>query len=137
MKEFPSQAIIDYLYRDPYARFLGIQIDEIDYGFSRMQITVGPDHVNIHGTAHGGLIFTLADTAFAVACNSYGQTAVGLNVDINYVEAAQVGDLLVAEAKEVSQKGPIGVYQISIMKNGGTIAQCQAMSYRKRDRFAD
>ena len=133
----PSPTVQHYILRDPYAQFLGISIDEIGLGFARVSMQVTEKHTNFHGSVHGGIIFTLADIAFSAACNAYGQTAVGLNVDISYLQAGTIGSLITAEARELSLNGPIVLYELSIKQNDTLIAQCQAMSYRKRDRFAD
>ena len=93
--------------------------------------------MNFNGMAHGGLIFSLGDLAFAAAGNSYGQMAVALEVKINFVKASQLGDLLVAEAQEISLNGPIGLFEITVRngREGELIAQSQATLYRKKQMF--
>ena len=137
MSENRSTKIAEFMRRDPYAHHLGLDIEEIDIGFARVALTVSAEQTNFHGSVHGGIIFTLADIAFSLACNSHGQTAVGLNVDISYLHAAQVGDRLIAEARELSLNGPIGLYELTVKSGDTLIAQCQAMAYRKRDRFVE
>ena len=83
---------------DDAARALGVVLDEIAPGRSRMSMTVRDDMVNSHGICHGGMIFSLADCAFAYSCNSYNQTTVAAGATIDYVSPARLGDRLTAIA---------------------------------------
>ena len=91
--------------QDPFARSLGIEVLEVGAGYSKVAVTVDERMLNSHRTAHGGLIFSLADVAFALACNSHGQLAVALNVSIHYVAPVAPGTRLIAEATR-GQPGP-------------------------------
>ncbi|MGB1251309.1 MAG: PaaI family thioesterase [Candidatus Promineifilaceae bacterium] len=124
-----------YIRKDPYAAYLGATIVSIETGYARVEMLVSAEHTNFHGSTHGGIIFSLADIAFSAACNSHGTTTVGLNVDISFLQATQIGDTLVAEARELSLNGPVGLYELTVKRGDMLIAQCQAMAYRKRDRF--
>ncbi|MEM7799865.1 MAG: hotdog fold thioesterase [Chloroflexota bacterium] len=119
----------------PFAAALGITYEEIGSGYCRVSLEIKPQHLNFHGTTHGGVIFALGDVAFAAACNSYGQTAFALNVDVSFLTGTSVGDHLVGEAKEISLNGPIGLYALTVKhaETGTLVAQSQAMAYRKRD----
>lgn len=118
--------------QDPFARALDIELLEVREGYSRVAMTVDPWMLNAHGTAHGGVIFTLADFAFALACNSHGQLAVALNVSINYVAPVAPGTRLIAEASEESLGRRIGLYRLVVTAEDGTlVATCQATAYRK------
>jgi acyl-CoA thioesterase len=117
---------------DPFARQLGVELEEIRPGYSRVAMTVGQEMLNSHHTAHGGVIFGLADVAFAAASNSHGPPAVALQVSINYVAPVSLGTRLYAEATEESLGRRIGVYRLTVTKEDGTlVATCQATAYRK------
>jgi acyl-CoA thioesterase len=120
---------------DPWARSLGVELIEVAPGYGKVAMTVRDDMLNSHDTAHGGAVFSLADAAFAVASNSHGPLAVALEVSINYVAPAHPGDRLVAEAREESLGRRIGVYQLKVIKEDGTlVAVAQATAYRKDQR---
>ena len=94
---------------------MGIELIEIDDGFAQMSMTVSADMLNGHQTCHGGQLFTLADTAFAYACNSQGLAAVASAASIDFLRPAFAGDRLVATAR-VKQQGKLtGVYDIEIV----------------------
>jgi acyl-CoA thioesterase len=118
--------------QDPFARSLGIEVIAFDEGYSKVAVTVNRQMLNSHDTAHGGLVFTLADVAFALACNSHGRLAVALNVSINYVAPVSSGTRLIAEATEESLGHRIGLYRLVVRTEDGTlVATCQATAYRK------
>ncbi len=122
---------------DAYARTLGAIIEAIEPGYSRVSLVITPELLNFHGMTHGGVVFSLADIAFAAAGNSHGQTAVALNVNINFTNATQVGAHLMAEAREVSLGRATGLYEIAVTEreSGQLVAQCLATVYRKREFF--
>lgn len=117
---------------DPYARWLGIELLELGPGYCRAALTLEPHMVNLHGSPHGGVIFSLADFAFGGACNSHGEAAVALTVTIQFHVAARVGQRLVAEALEARQGKTAGFYTMTVKDDGdGTVvATCQAVSLR-------
>src|SRR4051794_24292537 len=88
---------------------LGIEILEHGRGWARARMTVRPDMVNGHGLAHGGLVFALADTAFACACNSWGPATVAAGADITFLASAHSGDVLEADAQVRTQRGRGGI----------------------------
>jgi len=107
----------------------GVEIEAAGPGFCRLAMVLRPDMLNGHGNAHGGMIFALADTAFAYACNSRNQTSVAQQASIAFVNSGRAGERLVAEAREVASKGRSGVYAITIFgEDGRVIAQMQALS---------
>jgi acyl-CoA thioesterase len=109
--------------RDDAARALGIALLEIRPGHARMSMPVRPDMVNGHDICHGGLIFTLADTAFAYSCNAYNRTTVAQHCTITFLAPARRGDLLTAEAEERARSGRNGVYDIRVTnQKGETVA---------------
>jgi acyl-CoA thioesterase len=131
-----GDAIVQFARQDTLAQHLGIELLEVRPGFARATMTVGPHHLNGHGILHGGAVFTLADFCFAVACNSHGQAAFALHVDINFLTAAPVGARLLAEAAEEYQGNRTGLYHMRVMTEEGTlIAACHGMAYRRREHF--
>jgi acyl-CoA thioesterase len=117
---------------DPYARWLGIELLEVRPGYCRAALRLEPHMVNLHGSPHGGAIFSLADFAFGGACNSHGEAAVALTVTIQFHVAARVGQRLVAEAREARQGRRAGFYTMTVTddRDGTVIATCQAVSLR-------
>lgn len=107
--------------RDAASRFLGIVLDSIGPGHARMSMTVTADMINGAGTCHGGISFTLADTAFAYACNSHNRMGVGLSCTIAYPAAARLGDRLTAECREVHSKGRNGTYDCTVTNQDGEV----------------
>ena len=103
---------------DTASRALGIELVEFDPGRAVTRMTVRDDMVNGHAIAHGGLIFALADTAFACACNSYGPVTVAAAAEIVFVASARLGDELVAEAVVRTRFGRSGVYDVTVRRVG-------------------
>lgn len=137
MNEDRKRKINEYIQGDQFARFLGATVEVLKPGHSRVTLTITADMVNFHGTTHGGVIFALGDMAFAAAGNSYGQTAVALNVGINFLRASKPGDRLVAEAIEQTTEGPMALYDISIRdtRTGDLVAKSHDLAYRKKEWF--
>ena len=107
--------------RDRCTHALGIELMEAGPGSARMRMAVREDMANIHNTCHGGLIFTLADSTFAVACNSYNKNAVAVTCLIEYMRPAYVGDMLTASGREQGLEGRNGVYDIRVENQKGEL----------------
>ncbi|MDN4057824.1 hydroxyphenylacetyl-CoA thioesterase PaaI [Massilia sp. YIM B02769] len=117
--------------RDPASKGLGMTLDEIRPGYARMSMRVRPDMLNGHASCHGGFIFTLADSAFAFACNSHNFNTVGAGCTIDYLAPGREGDLLTAEAQEQALAGKTGVYDVTVTNGEGkTIALFRGKSHR-------
>ena len=123
-----------YMENDSFADFLGVSIEIIEPGHSRVSITVTDKMTNAHGITHGGLVFTLGDIAFGAASNSHGQASVALDVNICFLKASKSGDRLVAEAKEQHMGRKTALYDIIVVeeKSGELIARSQGLAYRKK-----
>jgi acyl-CoA thioesterase len=106
---------------DRAAARLGITLGASGPGTATLAMTVREDMTQGHGTCQGGVTFTLADTAFAVACNSHGDKVVAQHCSISYLAPAQVGDRLVAVAIERSRTGRSGLYDITVTRQDGTV----------------
>ena len=118
--------------RDRAANALGITIESVGPGVSHLSMPVRGDMVNSHHICHGGLIFSLADTAFAYACNSYNRNTVASACHIDFLAPGMENDTLDAEAVERSQSGRTGVYDVTVKsrQSGKTIALFRGKSYR-------
>ena len=124
--------LTEKLSSDPVARAMGIRVEEVGPGTARMAMTLREDMINFMGSAHGGAVFTLADHAFAAAANSGDRQAVALSVSISYLSAGSAGEVLVAEAQEVSVSRRTGVYRIDVRtEEGRPVAAFQGVVYRK------
>jgi acyl-CoA thioesterase len=115
-----AEAARDAMWKDDRAsQALGMTIAAVGPGSATVTMTVRPDMLNGFDICHGGLIATLADTAFAFACNAYNELTVAAGFDVNIVAAARGGDLLTARATEVSRTGRTGVYDIAVTNQRG------------------
>jgi acyl-CoA thioesterase len=107
----------------------GLVIEDAREGYALVRMKVRADMLNGHAMAHGGMIFALADTAFAYACNSRNENTVAQNASISFLAPAQPGDVLIAEAREVSRSGRSGVYQVGVRtEDGRVIAEFTGLS---------
>jgi acyl-CoA thioesterase len=119
---------------DAWAKESGIELMEVSIGRSKVRMKIEKKHMNSHNTVHGGVIFTLADTAFALASNSHGIPAAAINAHISYVKSATAGSLY-AEASESSLSPKIATYSVIVTDNNGEkIALFEGMVYRKTPR---
>lgn len=127
-----AAAAADSMYARDYAsQALGMEIEAIGPGYARVTMKVRKDMVNGHDTCHGGLIFSLADSAFAFSCNSYNRVTVALAASIEFLAPARLGDHLTAEAQEQALGGKTGVYDVVVSKQDGRrIALFRGKSYR-------
>jgi len=117
--------------RDSATHALGMELISVAPGKSVIRMRVRPDMVNGHQLCHGGLIFTLADSAFAYACNSYNLNTVASACNIDFLAPARVDEVLEATATERSAAGRTGVYDVEVSVVGGKqIALFRGKSYR-------
>lgn len=107
---------------------LGIELVEAGAGFATVRMRVTGDMVNGHGTAHGGHLFLLADTAFACACNSHGPVTVAAGADITFVAPAWEGDELLAVARERTRYGRSGLYDVTVLRGEQVVAEFRGRS---------
>ena len=119
--------------RDRASQALGMRIERVAPGFAELSMHVRSDMVNGHAICHGGLVFTLADSAFAFACNSYNFNTVAAGCSIEFLAPGREGDVLTATAQERAQGGRAGVYDIEVRNQlGKTIALFRGKSMRIR-----
>jgi acyl-CoA thioesterase len=123
---------------DRFARSLGIELLELAPGHSRVGMTLAPDMVNGLGLPHGAAIFALADFAFAAACNSSGEAAVALSMDIHFLTSPEPGSRLEAQAEEVRSSRKTGLYRMAVIDaQGELVAELHGMAYHKGTRFLE
>ncbi|MGW5880106.1 hydroxyphenylacetyl-CoA thioesterase PaaI [Nocardiopsis terrae] len=120
---------------DRASKNLGMRLVEARDGFAVVEMTVGPLMVNGHNIAHGGFVFTLADTAFACACNrDGGGVTVASGADVTFVAPAKEGEMLVATAVERVVHGRSGVYDVTVRRDGEVVAEFRGRSRTLPDR---
>lgn len=107
---------------------LGMVLEAVGPGSARMSMVVAPHMVNGHGTCHGGFVFALADSAFAFACNSHNQAAVGAHCTISYLRPARAGETLIATAVERVVEGRNGITDVTVTSEGAVIAEFRGQS---------
>ncbi len=124
--------------QDRFARHLGIELKEATPGYCRVELTVTEEMLNAVGLTHGGVTFTLADFAFAVASNTHGRVAVALTAQINYPGASRAGDLLVAEATERLVTERTGYYNIEVKTSDQQLVGIfNGTVFRRSDNLSD
>ena len=126
-------AILDLIReKDRFARHIGAELGEAADGKATVRLKVQQQHLNALDIVQGGVIFTIADLAFALASNSRGLPAVALSVNINYIRPGRPGSVLTATARELSCTSKVGTYLVEVSDDaGGLLASFQGLAYRK------
>lgn len=109
-----NNVVTHMMEHDQFSQWLGITVLEVKEGYSKIKMTVREEMINGFGIVHGGIAFSLADSAFAFACNNRNVLSVALDTSINFIKPVHVGDVLTAEAKELHNGQRTGLYHISI-----------------------
>lgn len=116
---------------DLFSQWMGIEIMEARYHYSKINMVLRREMMNAFGIAHGGITFALADSAFAFACNSEGKITVALDVSISFPKAGKEGDTLTAEAKEINSTNKTGLYLIEVKnQNDELVALFKGTCYK-------
>ena len=126
-----AEAVRDRMFaEDAASRGLGMQVEAVGPGFSKLSMTVRPDMLNGFKTCHGGFIATLADSAFAFACNSHNEVTVASGIVVDFLAPVYEGDVLQAECHEVALTGRTGVYDIAVTnQHGKTVVVMRGRSH--------
>lgn len=134
-----AQRVGQHMYaRDTAAHYLNLKLDHISPGHARMSMTITRNMLNGHHLCHGGFIFTLADDAFAYACNSRNHSTVAAGCSIEYLAPAREGDVLTADAREHFLAGRTGVYDVDVTnQHGKRIAVFRGKSHRVQGEVLD
>lgn len=114
MNPSPQAVVAHMMQHDLFSQWLGIEVLDVKEGYSKIKMSVRSEMINGFGIVHGGIAFSLADSAFAFACNNRNVLSVALDTSINFTKPVHVGDLLTAEAKELHNGKSTGLYHISI-----------------------
>ena len=122
-EERANQAAAAMWENDPASQALGMRLVSVGPGRATLEMTVRDDMVNGHGIGHGGMTFSLADSAFAFACNSYNRSTVAAQCEIRFLAPARLGDVLVAEAVERSRQDRDGIYDVSVRRGEVVVAE--------------
>jgi len=112
--QLAQQVVNKMMEHDAFSQWLGIQVVEVKEGYSKIQMTLRPEMLNGFGVIHGGIAFSLADSAFAFACNNRNNLSLALDVSITFTKAGQPGDTFTAEAKEIHNGRSTGLYLITV-----------------------
>lgn len=112
--QLAGEVIEKMLQGDLFSQWMQIQVIEIKEGYSKLRLVVRQEMINGLDVVHGGIIFSLADTCFAFACNSRNHLSLALDVSVTYNKAAHPGDILVAEAREIHNGRRTGLYIITV-----------------------
>ena len=130
-KPTPTQIIDQMIAKDAFSQWLGVKREEEGPGYCCLSMEVKPSMLNGFGIAHGGISFSLADSAFAFASNSRGQHAVSIETSIAHHQAVRAGDRLTASAKEVFLGNKIGTYLVEVFQqNNELVASFKGTVYR-------
>ena len=126
-----EQVINHMVEKDLFSQWLGIEILEIREGYSKIKMKIRNEMQNGFGIIHGGITFSLADSAFAFACNNRNNLSLALDTSINFMIPVQVDDILIAESKEIHNGKSTGLYQVSITnQNGQFVALFKGTCFR-------
>jgi acyl-CoA thioesterase len=129
--QLAQQVVNKMMEHDAFSQWLGIQVLEIKEGYSKIQMIVRPEMLNGFGVIHGGIAFSLADSAFAFACNNRNNLSLALDVSITFTKAGQPGDTFTAEAKEVHNGRSTGLYIITVTnQNNQPVALFKGSCFR-------
>lgn len=126
----PKEIVHKMFDNDPFSKWLGIEIDDISKGICQLSMTIRQDMLNGFGIAHGGITYSLADSALAFAANTHGRQSVSVDTSINHIEALKEGDKIIAIAKEESLKNRFGFYKIEIKRDDTIVALFKGTVYR-------
>lgn len=136
MTKTPREIVDLMMNRDAFSQWLGIEVVESSVGRSVLRMTVREEMVNGFQIAHGGVTFSLADSAFAFASNSHGRKSVSIECSINHVKAVSAGDILTAIAEESSRSHKLGVYHVTVVnQDDAKVALFKGVVYRKSDEW--
>ena len=126
----PEQILKKMFDNDPFSQWLGIEVLQMDKGYCQLKLSVREEMLNGFQVAHGGIAYSLADSALAFAANSHGRHALSIDTSINHFEKVVLNDQLIAIATEESLKPKVGCYRVEIKKEGKLVALFKGTVYR-------
>src|SRR5262245_50711205 len=129
--QLAGAVVAHMMQHDLFSQWLGIEVLEVREGYSKIKMTVRPEMINGFGIVHGGIAFSLADSAFAFACNNRNNLSVALDTSINFTKPVHIGDTLTAEAIEIHNGKSTGLYHITITnQNNHKVALFKGLCFR-------
>lgn len=131
----PEKIVSEMMANDSFSHWLGITVLEVKEGFAKISLKVRDDMLNGHHIAHGGISFSLADSAFAFASNTHGQKAVSIETSINHIKPVMEGDELVATAEKESTSKSLGQYIVRVHRNSELVALFKGLVFRKEEEW--
>lgn len=132
----PGKIVGEMMVNDTFSQWLEIEILEVKEGFAKIKMIVRAEMLNGHGVAHGGISFSLADSAFAFASNSHGQKAVSIETSINHIKPVFENDELIAIAEKESTSKSLGQYIVRVYRNNEIVALFKGVVFRKQEEWA-
>ena len=126
----PRDIVAKMYDNDPFSQWLGIQVEHIDVGTCTLSMTIRKEMLNGFAIAHGGITYSLADSALAFAANTHGRQSVSIDTSINHTEPLREGDKIVAIATEESLKNKFGFYRIEIKRDETVVALFKGTVFR-------
>ena len=131
MSTTPKQVVDRMMQHDAFSQWLGIEALDIQEGYSKIRMTLREEMLNGFGVVHGGIAFSLADSAFAFACNNRNNLSMALDTSITFTKALKPGDIITAEAKELHNGRSTGLYIITVTnQNGEQVAIFKGTCFR-------
>ena len=117
----PASLLERLVARDAFVRHLGIELVEGGPGHAAVRVAIRPEFINFNGTCHGGVLFTLADTAFGLAANSHGEVAIGIDTHMTFAAPAKPGETITASARELTRGRRVATYRIDLTRENGKV----------------
>lgn len=131
MSSTAKQVVDHMMQHDAFSQWLGVEVLDVQEGYSKIQMTLRNEMVNGFGVIHGGIAFSLADSAFAFACNNRNNLSMALDTSITFTKATKPGDVLTAEAKELHNGRSTGLYIITVTnQNNEQVALFKGTCFR-------
>ena len=130
-----NKIVAEMMAKDTFSQWLGIEVLEVKEGFAKIKMTVRNEMLNGHLVAHGGISFSLADSAFAFASNSHGQKAVSIETSINHIKPIFEGDELIATAQKESTSKSLGQYIVRVTRGEELVGLFKGVVFRKQEEW--
>ncbi len=133
-----EDVVTHMMQHDLFSQWLGIEVLDVKDGYSKIKMTVRTEMINGFGIVHGGIAFALSDSAFAFACNNRNVLSVALDTSINFTKPVHVGDILIAEAKELHNGKSTGLYHITVTnQHDHAVALFKGTCFRTNKKLID
>jgi acyl-CoA thioesterase len=126
----PNEIVAKMMEHDAFSQWLGIEVEHVEAGVCRLSMQIRGEMLNGFGIAHGGITYSLADSALAFASNAHGRQALSIDTSINHIESLREGDVIKATAREDALKNKFGFYTIEIHANDKLVARFKGTVYR-------